>query len=123
MNLTELRTAVATALLDLDPDWTVLPEPLDAVQPPCFMLDWGPDPTRVIETVCTDTAQLEVIVIAGRLTIEGVVPVWEQMVDAACTALAGARLRAYQTIGPAPADFGQITYLSGRLQIRRPVDV
>ena len=123
MNLTGLRLAVGDAITGLDDDWTVLLEPVDAVQPPCFMLSWGPNPTRLIESVCADQAQLEIITIAGRLTTEGVLPVWEAMTDAACSALAAARLRAYQTIGPAPSEHGQITYLAGRIQIRRPIDV
>jgi hypothetical protein len=123
VNLTALREAAGAALVELDPDWTVLLEPVDAVQPPCYLLTWGPNPTRVTETVCSDLAQLTVIVIAGRLTVEGVLPVWEAMTDAACSALAVARLRPYQTIGPAPEEYGQISYLAGRIQIRRPIDV
>lgn len=121
--LTDLRTAVASAITNLDPDWPVLAEPTDAVAPPCFMLAWGPDPTLLEQTMCADIAQLEVIVIAGRLTTEGAYPIFEAMCDAARSALAVARLRSAQTIGPRAEEFGQVTYLAGRIQIRRPVQL
>lgn len=127
MNLAGFRTAVAAALAPVPDvasgDWQILDAPVDAVQPPCFMLVWGPDPWRFIDTNCTDTAQLEVICIAARLTPEANYPVVEAMVDAATAALAQARLRPYQTLAPAGFEIAQVTYLAARLQIRRPVTI
>jgi hypothetical protein len=122
VNLTELRNAVGDALLDLDPDWFVLYEPVDAVQPPCFMLQWGPDPWGVESTMCTDLVALEVIVVAGRLTTEATYEILETMVDTALDALAAARLRPARYLRPAPLEIGQVTYLTARLQIHRYTD-
>jgi hypothetical protein len=125
MDLGELRAAVASALggiaeVGVD-DWTVLDAPVDAVEPPVFMLIWGPDPWRYIDTNCTDTAQLEVVCVAARLEPEANYPTLEAMVDSAIAALTQARLRPYQTLAPGPFEIAQITYLAARLQIRRPV--
>lgn len=125
MNLTGFRTAVAAALAAIPDvaagDWVVLPEPSDAVQPPCFMLQWGPDPARVIDTVCTDTVSLEVIAVAGRLTIEGAYPILETMWDQAVTALTAARLRPWQSLAPGSFEIARVAYLAARIQIRQPV--
>lgn len=126
MNLGGLRTAVAAALATI-PDveaggWTVLDVPVDAIEPPAYVLQWGPDPWRYVDTVCTDTAQLEVIAVAARLTPEANYPTLEAMVDQATAALVTARLRPYQTLAPGPLEVAQITYLTARIQIRHPVD-
>ena len=126
MNLSGFKTAVVDAL-DAIPeveagDWVVHRDSTDAVQPPCFVLDWGPDPSRRIESNCTDAAQLEVVAVAGRLTPEGAYPILEAMWDAACTALAAARLRSYQSTGPGPLEVARVMYLSVRIQLRRPIE-
>lgn len=126
MNLGELRTAVADVLAGISEvdagDWTVHPVPVDAIDPPAFVLQWNPAPWRSIASVCTDTAQLEVLAVAARLTPEGEnYPTLERMVDAANTELATARLRPFQTLPPAPLEIAGIAYLAARIQIRRPV--
>ena len=127
MNLTALREAVAAALEPIPEvaagDWAILPTAYDAVQPPCYLLDWGPDPWRQTATTCADTAQLEVVVVAARLTPEANVPTLEAMVDAACNALAVARMRSPITLGPEAIELGNITYLGARVQVRQPVEV
>jgi hypothetical protein len=127
MNLGDLRAAVADALAGIADvsvdDWTVHPEPVDAIEPPAFMLLWGPDPWRYTDTTCTDTAQLEVVCVAHRLEPEANYVVLEEMVDSAIAALTQARLRPYQTLAPGPFEIAQITYLAARLQIRRPVTI
>jgi hypothetical protein len=125
VNLGELRAAVTAALSGIPDvtagDWTVFDAPVDAVEPPCYMVRWGPDPWRTVESVCTDLAQLEVIAVAARLTPEANYPTLEALVDGAVTALAQARLRPYQTLSPGPFEIAQITYLAARIQLRRPV--
>ena len=52
MNLTGFRESVAQVLAAMPEvtagEWTVHPLPVDALEPPAFMLSWGPDPWRVI---------------------------------------------------------------------------
>lgn len=126
MNSGELRTAVADVLAGIPEvaggDWTVHPVPVDAIEPPAFVLQWNPAPWRTRATVCTDTAQLEVLAVAARLTPEGEnYPTLERMVDAANVELATARLRPYQTLPPAALEIAGVAYLAARIHIRRPV--
>lgn len=124
---TALRLQVEAALAVVPEvvagNWTIASTPLDAVQPPVYMLEWGPDPWRTIKTMCVDDLQMEVIVISARLTPEGNMPLLEAMVDDAVAALYTARLRPYQTLGPAPLEVGNIQYLAARVQLRRPVEI
>jgi hypothetical protein len=126
VNLSAFRNAVGDALDSIPDvtagDWTVLREPTDAVQPPAFVLVWGPDPWGEPDTSCTDDVQLSVLVVAGRLTIEGNYPIIESMIGAASVALMAARLRPYKWTPPGPFEIGQITYLAARQLIRRPID-
>ncbi len=119
--LGDLRARVAGVLVTLDDDWMVLDTPTDAVAPPCFMLDWGPDPGGLRRAFCAYDAQLEVLVIPGRLTTEGAYPLFESMLEAALAALEAAGLPASQWLGPGPLEIAQITYLCCRLQLRQPV--
>jgi len=125
--LTSLRLAVAAALGTIPDviaaDWTVIDAPTDAVTPPCYLLDWGPDPWRVELTFCQDAANLEVLVIVDRLTPEANYPTLEAMVDAACNALSVAGMRSPQSLAPAPTELGNVTYLGARVQVRQPVEV
>lgn len=124
MNGSAFRTAVADALrtIDLGDDTPqVLDVPVDAVEPPAYLLRWGPDPWLTVDTHCMFRAQLEVLCIAGRLTPEANYPILETIVDSAAAALDVARLRPYQVLSPAPLEVAQITYLAARMQIRRPI--
>lgn len=125
--LTMLRESIAAALETIPEvaagDWVVLPVPVDNLEPPAYLVIWGPDPWRTVGTICGDTAQAEVVAVAARLTPEANYPVIEAMVDAAHTALYTARLRPYQTLVPGPFEIAQVTYLAARLQIRRPVTI
>jgi hypothetical protein len=124
---TSFREAVADALATItevaDGAWRVVSAPVDAAQPPVFILDWGPDPWRSIQTACVDAVQLEIIVVSARLTPEGNMPVLEAMMDGAVAALFDAALRPYQALSPAPFELGNILYLAARLHIRRPIAI
>jgi len=125
VNLAGLRAAVNTALAGL-PDvasgvWALLPTPVDAVEPPAFVIVWGPDPMLAIQTVCADLAQIEVVAIAARLEPEANYPVLEDMIEQAIGALAPAGLRPWQTLAPAPFQIAQMDFLASRIQIRLPV--
>jgi hypothetical protein len=126
MNQTALREAVAAALGDIPEvvagDWTVLAVPVDALEPPAFMLRWGPDPWREPQAFCTDLARLEVICVADRLTPEANYPILEQMTDAAHVALSAVQLRPNRLAPPGPFEIAQVTYLAARWQIVRPID-
>ena len=121
--LTDLREQVAAVLAAIDPDWAVLPEPVDAVAPPCYMIQAGPDPAGTRRTFCAYDAQLEILVIPGRLTTEGAYPLHETMLDAAVAALETAGLAPYGWLGPGPLEIAQITYLTARVQLRQPITV
>lgn len=125
MDLAGLRAAVAQTLGGIPQvaagDWTVLASPPDAVEPPVFVLVWGPDPMLSVQSACTDTAQLEVIAVAARVEVTGTYPLLEAMVTAAVAALVSARFRPWQTLSPAQFEIAQINYLASRLQLRYPV--
>ena len=124
---TALRLQVEAALAVVPEvaagDWSIANTALDAVQPPVFILEWGPDPWRQIKTMCVDDLQMEVIAVSARLNPEGNMPLLEAMVDGAIAALYAARLRPYQTLGPGPLEVGNIQYLAARVQLRRPVEI
>ena len=125
--MTNLRLAAATALEHVAEvaagEWALHAAPVDAVAPPAFILQWGPDPWRTNLAVCFDPAQLEVVVIADRLTVEGTYPIIERMVDAAADALAVDRLRPASVLRPGPFEVGNVTYFAARIQLRQPVEV
>lgn len=122
MNLRGYRDAVAAALDDLDDNWTVLPGPVDALDPPAFLLVWGPDPYREPLTVCTDTASLQVVVVSGRF-VPDAADLCDDMVDAAYAALTAAGFRPVSGLAPAAFDIGNRTYLAARIQLSRPVTI
>lgn len=126
MKQSALREAVALALEQIPEvvsgEWGVSAVPVDALEPPAFMLRWGPDPWREQQSFCTDLARLEVICVADRLTPEANYPVLEQLTDAACRALDVARLRPARLLAPAPFEIAQVTYLAARWQIVQPID-
>ena len=121
MNATAFRDAVATALTDLDPDWSVHPAPVDAVAPPAYLLAWA-DPWLLPSTYCVDDAFLNVVCVAARMEPEANYPTVEEMIRRARVALAGAGFAYVQTSPPGPFDIAQVTYLAARLRVRASVD-
>jgi hypothetical protein len=120
VNLDELHAAVTAALVDVDPDMAVL-TPVDALEPPAFIVQAGRDPWLSIRTVGADVAEVEVVAVQARLTPEANYPALLAMVDQAADALAAAALRPYEALRPAPFEIGGVTYLAARLEIRQPV--
>lgn len=125
MNLGELRTLAADTLDGLNPDWTVHPGPVDAVQPPAFMLVWADraEPWLTPATWCQSYAQLDVIVVAGRLEPESNFATLEAMVAEGWVALTAAGVTVAATTAPAGFEVGQITYLASRILVRQTVDI
>jgi len=122
VNLTAYREAVADALTDLSDDWTVLAGPVDALAPPCFMIQWGPDPWRVPQGACFDACTLEVWVVVGRHQ-PAELDTLEAMVDAAAAALQTAGFRHQTMLAPAPLDIGKHVRIAARIQITQPVTI
>lgn len=120
MNVGELFAAVTDALVAVNPEWPVF-DPVDALEPPAFVVQAGRDPWLSIASMAADTAEIEVVAVQARLTPEANYPVLIGMIDTAADALAAADLRAYEMLRPAPFEIGGITYLAGRLEIRQPV--
>ena len=102
-------------------DWGLFPGPVDALEPPAYVIVWGPDPMRTVATYCTDTTQLSVVAIGARLDIQGAYPVMADMADAANDALAAAGLRPWQSLAPAPFEMANLNYLAARILVRHPV--
>jgi hypothetical protein len=127
VTLAELRAAVADALATIPEcaagDWPIHDTPFDAFAPPAFVLVWGPAPWLEPGTYCTDTAQLQVVAVAARLTPDATYPILESMVHAAAPALMAARLRPFGVLPPGPFELASITYLAARIQIRHPVEM
>lgn len=126
MNQAGFRAAVAQALRGVPQvvagDWAVFAQPVDALQPPAYLLAWV-DPMRARQTVCTDQAQLEVVAVTARLEPEPNYDLADAMVDAAHAALLGAGLRPWQSLAPAAYPLASLTYWAARIQIRQPVTI
>jgi hypothetical protein len=122
MKLGDYRAAVAAALEGLDDDWTVIDGPTDAVDPPCYMLQWGPDPWREPQGACFDATNLTVYVVVGRHQ-PAQLDLCEFMVDRAAVALLAAGLRHVLMLAPAPLDIGGHTRIVARIQLTQPVQI
>jgi hypothetical protein len=126
MDQAGFRAAVLDALVDVaqvaSGEWACFAQPPDALQPPAYFLQWV-DPMRAVQTMCTDTAQLEVYVVTARLSEESNYDLGDAMVDAAHTALVANGLRPWQSLAPAPTPIASLTYWAARIQIRQPVTV
>lgn len=125
MNLTQLRQAVINALGGIaqvaNGTWALQPNPVDAIAPPAFVVEWGQQRITEIQTVCTDTAYIDAVAVVPILEQEANYPALEAMLDAARAALFAAGLRSWQTTGPGPYTSTGPQYLSARVQIRQPV--
>ena len=126
MNQAGFRAAVLDAMVDIDQvasgEWALFAQPPDALQPPAYFLQWV-DPMRTVQTMCTDTAQLEVVVVTARLSEESNYDLGDAMIDAAHTAIVGNGLRPWQSLAPAAYPIASLTYWAARIQIRQTVTV
>jgi len=125
VNLTDFRTGVAQALGTLGQvqagTWAVHPAPPDLVDPPAYVCDWA-DPMDVNQSMCTDVAELFVVVVGARFADAAAnYPTVEAMVDAARPALTAAGFRPWQILRPVRFPMGQLEYLAARMQIRQPI--
>jgi hypothetical protein len=126
MNQAGFRAAVADALAGVDQvasgDWALFAQPPDALQPPAYFLQWV-DPMRTVQTMCIDTAQIEIVVVTASLEPEPNYDLGDAMIDAAHTAMVAAGLRPWQSLAPARYPMASLTYWAARIQIRQPVTV
>ena len=126
MNQAGFRAAVVDALCAVDQvasgEWALFAQPPDALQPPAYFLQWV-DPMRATLTVCTDVAQIEVVVVTASLEPEPNYDLGDVMIDAAHTAIVAAGLRPWQSLAPARYPIASLTYWAARIQIRQPVTV
>jgi hypothetical protein len=121
MVLAALRSTVAAALApSAADDWNTQPGPVDAIEPPAYLLMWS-DPWLVPATHCTQTARLEVIVVAARVDVDGGHGILEDLVEHAYGALTTIRMPPVTTARPAPFDVGGVAYLATRLTLSVPV--
>jgi hypothetical protein len=125
VNLTELRQAVVDALDKIpeviDGTWALLPNPVDAIAPPAFVVEWGAQRMAETQTVCTDVAYIDAVAVVPILEQEANYPALEAMLDAARAALFAAGLRSWQTTGPVAYAATGPQYLSARVQLRQSV--
>lgn len=123
MNLREYRDAVAAALEQIGEEWSVHHGPHDAIQPPAFMLRWGPDPWREPAGVCADMARLEVVCMQPRLDVHQTADLLDDMVDAAAAALLDGGFRAVEWVAPHASSIGKITYIAAIARLVQPVTI
>jgi hypothetical protein len=129
LDLSEVRGRAASALapeLDTDPD--VYVEMVDAVYPPCLLLDWG-DPWLTFQTIQGGAGACEarfvVWAVASRVTPGPGIEMLEGLV-----AYVVARLRAdaypwpvASSVAPRVLVFSKIPYLAARLEYNVPIGV
>lgn len=125
--LADYRTTVAGALELLDPEWSVHRAPVDALEPPAFMLRWGdggPDSTWLVRsTHCVHGARLDVVCVAARIDPEPGIETIELMVERAVVALDAVRVPVVDVRGPGPFEIGGLTYQAARLVVASPVTI
>jgi hypothetical protein len=78
---------------------------------------------RTTQTMCTDTAQIEIVVVTASLEPEPNYDLGDAMIDAAHTAMVAAGMRPWQSLAPARYPMASLTYWAARIQIRQPVTV
>ena len=119
--LADFRISVAA---DLAPgptdDWNVQDGPVDAIEPPAYLLVWS-DPWLVPATHCYQTARLDVVAVAARVDVEGGHDQLERLVEYAYFVLDGTGAPVLATSRPGPFDIGGVTYLAARLTVTHPV--
>jgi len=129
LTLADVRAACAAALAPVaESDPAVLPDLVDAVEPPALMLEWN-DPWIAVRSIAGGLglydAQLNVLCLAGRVEPGPGVAMLEQLV-----AYTFARLQADPhpwplTMSQAPRvfDIGGIPLLGARLGFRVPIQI
>lgn len=126
MTLTGLRSAVAVALDTVeevnDQAVTTHAGPVDAAQPPAYVLEWA-EPWLRPASYCQSYAQLDVLVIAPRLEPEDQYATLEGMVAAAYVALAAVDLAPAGASAPYPLEVASVSYIGARLHVRQPVEL
>lgn len=118
--LGDLRAQVAGALAPLSEDWQVHAGPVDAIEPPAFIVVWA-DPMLTPATACNYAARLQIICAAARMDP---LPGYEQieaMLEAALPALAAAGLPIVQAGGSFPYEHGGLQYQAVRITLAHPV--
>ena len=117
--LSDLRSRVADALAlpsPLPDDATVLPDVVDSVTPPAYLLVWG-SPWIVPATFCDHLVRLDVVCIAGRMDPAPGIETLETMLAAALNRLRAAKLPEATVQPPARFDVGGVPYLAARLSL------
>lgn len=123
--LSDLRLRVADALAlpsPLPSDATVLPDVVDSVTPPAYLLVWG-SPWLVPATYCSHVVRLDVVCIAGRMDPAPGIETIETMIAAALNRLRAAKLPEATVQPPARFDVGGIPYLAARLSLETRITI
>lgn len=122
--LADYRTAIAGALADLDPEYNVHPAPVDALEPPAFLLQWTPTEDALTRsTSCVYGARLDVVCVSARLDPEPGIETLETMIERALAALDAASFPAVR-VGPfGPFDIGGVQYQASRIAVTSPVTI
>ena len=122
----DLRSRVADALDDpsssLLADAAILPDVVDSLTPPAFLLTWG-NPWSVPATFCTHTVRLDVVCIAARIEPAPGVSTLEEMVAVALNRLRAAGLPEATVQPPARYDVGGIPYLAARISLEARIAI
>lgn len=117
--LADLRTRIGDALTAAT-EAPVLDAPVDAIEPPCFVLVWS-DPWLVPATVCVWTARLDVLAIVGRIDPAPGYEQIEEMVATTIAAVESIRLPVLSVGPPSPFPVAGLTYLATRITTQSPL--
>jgi hypothetical protein len=111
----DLRAHVAAALSAFDEEVAVLEAPVDAVEPPAFMLTWS-QPWIQPSTPCVWTTRLDVLAIAGRIDPDPGVAELERLVAGAISYVRDVPI--VQVTAPGGLEIGGVMYLVARITMQ-----
>ena len=114
------RAAIVAALDG--PTWMVLPEPTDAIQPPCFaVLPAMRDDWFTPLTGCAYLEVLDVAAIVGRIDLAPVFGDLAAMVTYALAHLRGARIPCGNAMSAAVYTVAGVDYLASRIAVSQTI--
>lgn len=119
---TDLRDQVAAVLDLVNPDWPAQRGPVDAAQPPCYVVEWFAE-WLTPATACSQWCAFDVVAIGGRLDPAENLDELERQVEGAYAALYALDLTPNPTDKPFALDLGGVNYLAARLHVRALVTI
>jgi hypothetical protein len=122
----DLRDDVAAALTEVlvdHPDWAVHPLPVDALDPPAYLLEWSDPWVPSRSTVCRYDTAIEIRCVGARIDPSPGLEVLELMVEEALLALDGGRFPFRSVLAPRPFTIGGVQYLAATILLGSTVSI